>query len=332
MTDAPGGPHLQEGGIKPDDAPSAASGPGAFRPVGPLPEAAGPPGGVLPPGGSPEPDDRPATGSGAPAPSPVAPLPRDGSVELCGVTFGYARSAEPVVRDLDLVLAPGTHLAVVGPSGAGKSTLAALVAGVLEPRAGRIRLGDVPVRELDRGGVLSRARVLIPQEAYVFTGTLRENLAYLQPAATDPELDVAVRAIGAQALVRRLGGYAATVDPAVLSAGERQLIALVRALLPPARLVLLDEATCHLDPAAEAVAERAFAGRPATLIVCAHRISSALRADLVLVMDGSHCRLGTHDRLMADCALYRDLIGHWDGPADAARPAAGGELAHPKGM
>ena len=332
VTDAPGGPHLQEGGIKPDDAPSAASGPGAFRPVGPLPEAAGPPGGVLPPGGSPEPDDRPATGSGAPAPSPVAPLPRDGSVELCGITFGYARSAEPVVRDLDLVLAPGTHLAVVGPSGAGKSTLAALVAGVLEPRAGRIRLGGVPVRELDRGGVLSRARVLIPQEAYVFTGTLRENLAYLEPAATEPELDAAVRAIGAQALVRRLGGYAATVDPAVLSAGERQLIALVRALLPPARLVLLDEATCHLDPAAEAVAERAFACRPATLIVCAHRISSALRADLVLVMDGSHCRLGTHDRLMADCALYRDLIGHWDGPADAARPAAGGELAHPKGM
>ncbi|RPF31449.1 ABC transporter ATP-binding protein [Streptomyces sp. TLI_185] len=331
VTDGPSGPHPQERGSKPDDAPSAASGPGAFRPVGPRPQAAGPPGGVLPPDGSPEPDDRPATGSGAPAPSPVAPQPRDGSVELCGVTFGYARSAEPVVRDLDLVLAPGTHLAVVGPSGAGKSTLAALVAGVLEPRAGRIRLGGVPVRELDRGR-LSRARVLIPQEAYVFTGTLRENLAYLQPAATEPELDAAVRAIGAQALVRRLGGYAATVDPAVLSAGERQLIALVRALLPPARLVLLDEATCHLDPAAEAVAERAFACRPATLIVCAHRISSALRADLVLVMDGSRCRLGTHDRLMADCALYRDLIGHWDGPTDAARPAAGGELAHPKGM
>ncbi|MFF4505803.1 ATP-binding cassette domain-containing protein [Streptomyces sp. NPDC001401] len=277
-------------------------------------------------------------GPGTPAPSPMTRQPRDGRVELCGVTFGYARAAEPVVRDLDLVLAPGTHLAVVGPSGAGKSTLAALVAGVLEPRAGRIRLGGVPVRELD-GGRLSRSRVLIPQEAYVFTGTLRENLAYLQPAATPPELDAAVRAIGAQALVRRLGGYDATVDPAVLSAGERQLIALVRALLPPARLVVLDEATCHLDPAAEAVAERAFACRPATLIVCAHRISSALRADLVLVLDGSHCRLGTHDRLMADCALYRDLIGHWDGPADTARPAfpaaarpgADGELAYRKG-
>ncbi|MER6417779.1 ABC transporter ATP-binding protein [Streptomyces sp. NPDC001137] len=293
--------------------PESASLPGTLGPVGPPGEAAA---------GAP--------GLAAVRSSLVAAQPRDGRVELSGVTFGYARSAEPVVRDLDLVLAPGTHLAVVGPSGAGKSTLAALVAGVLEPRAGRIRLGGVPVRELDRGR-LSRCRVLIPQEAYVFAGTLRENLAYLQPAAGESEMDAAVRAIGAQALVRRLGGYDATVDPAVLSAGERQLIALARALLPPARLVLLDEATCHLDPAAEAVAERAFARLPATLIVCAHRISSALRADLVLVMDGSRCRLGTHDLLMADCALYRDLIGHWDGPADAAREATGGELAHRKG-
>ncbi|MGW3117810.1 ATP-binding cassette domain-containing protein [Streptomyces sp. NPDC001107] len=296
--------------------------------------------GLLPTAMSGEPKDPPHLESGATpdgsrsaaaARSTLASQPLDGRLELRGVTFGYARSAEPVVRDLDLVLAAGTHLAVVGPSGAGKSTLAALVAGVLEPRAGRIRLGGVPVRELDRDR-LSRCRVLIPQEAYVFAGTLRENLAYLHPAATGSELDAAVRAIGAQALVRRLGGYDAIVDPAVLSAGERQLLALVRALLPSARLVLLDEATCHLDPAAEAVAERAFARRPATLIVCAHRISSALRADLVLVMDGSGCRLGTHDQLMADCALYRDLIGHWDGRADEAQPVVGGALAHRKAM
>ncbi|MDX3732315.1 ABC transporter ATP-binding protein [Streptomyces caniscabiei] len=246
---------------------------------------------------------------------------QDGAVELRGVTFGYARSAEPVVRDLDLTLAPGTHLAVVGPSGAGKSTLAGLIAGVLEPQTGQVRLGGSPVRspnpnpELDPAPDprrLARSRVLIPQEAYVFTGTLRENLTYLHPTATPADLDAAVDAIGAAPLTERLGGYDATVDPAVLSAGERQLIALVRAVLPPARLVLLDEATCHLDPAAEAVAERAFAARPATLIVCAHRISSALRADLVLVLDGPRHHLGTHDHLMADCALYRDLIGHWD--------------------
>ncbi len=267
----------------------------------------------------------PPTGSGEPgvggpsyARAPDEPNPRDGRVELRGVTFGYARSAEPVVQDLDLTLAPGTHLAVVGPSGAGKSTLAALIAGTLAPQAGRIRLGGVPVRSPDATPLFG-SRVLVPQEAYVFAGTLRENLAYLRPTASGPELDAAVHAIGAGPLVERLGGYEATVQPARLSAGERQLIALVRALLPPVRLVLLDEATCHLDPAAEAIAERAFARRPATLVVCAHRISSALRADLVLVMDGPRCRLGTHDRLMTDCALYRDLIGHWD-HATAAVP------------
>ncbi|MFM9557541.1 ATP-binding cassette domain-containing protein [Streptomyces caniscabiei] len=263
---------------------------------------------------------------------------RDGAVELRGVTFGYARSAEPVVRDLDLTLAPGTHLAVVGPSGAGKSTLAALIAGVLEPQTGQVKLGGSPVRSPNPNPNpnsdpapdpdpdprrLARSRVLIPQEAYVFTGTLRENLTYLHPTATPADLDAAVDAIGAAPLTERLGGYDATVDPALLSAGERQLIALVRAVLPPARLVLLDEATCHLDPAAEAVAERAFAARPATLIVCAHRISSALRADLVLVLDGPRHHLGTHDHLMADCALYRDLIGHWDPMAPTRNDATG---------
>ncbi|MFI5823437.1 ATP-binding cassette domain-containing protein [Streptomyces rishiriensis] len=245
--------------------------------------------------------------------------PKDGGVELRGVTFGYARSAEPVIRDLDLTLTPGTHLAVVGPSGAGKSTLAALIAGVLQPQSGLVRLGGAPVRSpspspypSQDAQALSASRVLIPQEAYVFTGTLRENLSYLHPSATPADLDSAVDSVGAGPLTERLGGYDAPVDPAVLSAGERQLIALVRALLPPARLHLLDEATCHLDPAAEAVAEHAFAARPATLIVCAHRISSALRADLVLVLDGPRHHLGTHDLLMADCALYRDLIGHWD--------------------
>ncbi|MGA4846974.1 ABC transporter ATP-binding protein [Streptomyces sp. G5(2025)] len=234
-----------------------------------------------------------------------------GGVELRGVTFGYARSAEPVIDRLDLVLRPGEHLAVVGPSGAGKSTLAALVAGVLEPRAGRIRLDGVPLQDLGTG-TLARYRVLIPQEAYVFVGTLWENLAYLAPDATPAEVDAAVDAVGARPLVERLGGYDMPADPRELSAGERQLVALVRSYLPPARLILLDEATCHLDPASEARAEEAFARRPGTLFVCAHRISSALRADRVLVLDGTGTALGTHDELMAGSALYRDLVGHWE--------------------
>ncbi|OEJ52596.1 ATP-binding cassette domain-containing protein [Streptomyces agglomeratus] len=253
------------------------------------------------------------------------------SVELCGVTFGYAGSAEPVIRDLDLRLDPGHHLAVVGPSGAGKSTLAALVAGLLVPLRGQVLLGGDPVRApvACAPAALAGRRVLIPQEAYVFDGTLRENLAYLSPDAPAAELDRAVESVGAGPLAERLGGYDAPLDPQELSAGERQLLALARAYLPPAQLVLLDEATCHLDPAAEAVAEQAFARRPGTLIVIAHRISSALRADVVLVLDGPQTRLGTHEELMASSALYRDLVGHWE--ATARPPAPAPAAASPAG-
>jgi ATP-binding cassette subfamily C protein len=114
-----------------------------------------------------------------------------------------------------------------------------------------------------------------------------------------------------RALVEVLDGYDAEVDPSALSAGERQLITLARAYLSPARLVVLDEATCHLDPVAEAQVESAFAGREGTLIVIAHRISSALRAKRILVLDGSDVLLGTHADLLSRSALYRDLVGHW---------------------
>ncbi|ORT60408.1 ABC transporter ATP-binding protein [Streptomyces sp. CB03238] len=292
------------GAVAPPGAPAPALPPSG---PGPEPEA----GAVAEPDRSPPIPPPGAPPTYQPHPSPPA-RPRDSRVELHGVTFGYARSAEPVVQDLDLELRPGEHLAVVGPSGAGKSTLAALTAGVLAPQAGQVRLGGVPVLALD-GEDLARHRVLIPQEAYVFAGTLRENLTYLAPGAAPAEVESAVRAVGTAPLVERLGGYDAPLDPQGLSAGERQLIALARALLPAPRLALLDEATCHLDPVAEAVAEEAFARGPGTLMVVAHRISSALRADRVLVMDGTRVSLGTHDELMAGSALYRDLVGHWDG-------------------
>jgi ATP-binding cassette subfamily C protein len=152
--------------------------------------------------------------------------------------------------------------------------------------------------------------VLIPQEAYVFAGTLAENIRYLR-AAPRAELDAAVEAVGLTALVSRLGGYDAIINPAALSAGERQLIALARAYLSAAPIAILDEATCHLDPAAEAHAEAAFAGRPGTLIVIAHRISSALRARRILVLDGNQAQAGEHASLLASSAMYADLLGYW---------------------
>ena len=156
-------------------------------------------------------------------------------------------------------------------------------------------------------------RILIPQEAYVFTGTMKENLAYLYPA-TKTELDEAAEAIGLTPLVTRLGGYGAAVAPAALSAGERQLIALTRAYLAPARLVILDEATCHLDPVAEEQAETAFSRRDGTRVVIAHRISSARRARRTLVLDGARPEVGDHSSLLARSAMYADLTGQWESP------------------
>lgn len=236
---------------------------------------------------------------------PIA-APARADLVLRGVTFRYRAAAEPVVRELDLDIAEGDHLAVVGPSGAGKSTLAALLVGVLRPQAGSIRHGGSPAEV-----VPADRRVLLPQQAYVFRGTLDENLRYLWPDATPAALDDTVAALALGELVERLGGYGAELEPDALSAGERQLVALGRAYLAPARVVVLDEATCHLDPTAEAVAEQAFAARDTTLVVVAHRISSARRARRILVMDGHQTVVGTHDELVDRSPLYRELVGHW---------------------
>ncbi|MER5997007.1 ABC transporter ATP-binding protein [Nonomuraea angiospora] len=230
-------------------------------------------------------------------------------VRLSAVTFAYGPHSAPVVDRLDLTIPEGDHLAVVGPSGAGKSTLAALVSGMLQPDTGEALVGGVPADRLDPA-----ARVLIPQEAYVFRGALMENLIALGTQDAPDlagKLDEAVTAVGARELVDELGGYEARLDPAALSAGQRQLIALVRAYLTPAPLVILDEATCHLDPAAEARAETAFARRGGTLVVVAHRLTSALRARRILLMDGTRVTIGTHDELIRTSLLYADLAGHW---------------------
>jgi ATP-binding cassette subfamily C protein len=306
-------------------------------------------------------------------PPPLTPAP-DTALELHAVTFAYGPAAEPVLRDLDLSVPDGEHLVVVGPSGIGKSTLAGLAAGLLTPASGEVAVSGRPA--------------LVPQEAYVFRGTVGENLRYLCPdgeaegadpvpeertaadtigagansvtderAAADPtgadansvtderaaadttgagansvpdeRVLAAAEAVGADRLVETLGGLDGQVDPAALSAGERQLLALARTYLSPAALVLLDEATCHLDPPAEARAERAFAARPgSTLVVIAHRISSARRADRILVMDGAHAVCGTHGELLAASPLYRDLVGGW---GDALEPADGSDPARDLG-
>lgn len=235
--------------------------------------------------------------------APKPPAPVRPAYRLRDVTFAYGPHAVPIVDGLSLDIPEGDHLAVAGPSGIGKSTLAALLAGLLRPGSGDVLLGGHPAADLPAG-----SRVFVPQEAYVFAGTVRENLAYYG----DADLDAAVDLLGARDLVDRLGGLDAELDPGVLSGGERQLLAAVRAYLSPAPVAILDEATSEMTPSAEARVEAAFAAR-GTLIVIAHRLTSAERARHVLVMDGPRTVEGTHAVLSESDPAYRELTGAWGG-------------------
>ncbi|WP_330270160.1 ABC transporter ATP-binding protein/permease [Lentzea sp. NBC_00516] len=242
-----------------------------------------------------------------------AEIPANGEFVLRDVTFGWSQDAEPVLRGLSLGLRPGDHLAVVGPSGIGKSTMASLLTGLMPPDNGCVLFGGAPVDRV-APTIRHHAIALIPQETYLFTGTVRENLTLLAPWATDEDLVDAVKKVGAKPLLDGLGGLDAALGHGGegLSAGEAQLLALARVFVTSASVVILDEATSHLDPAAEARVERAFAEREGILVVIAHRLSSALRANRVLVMDGGKPLLGSHEHLLKTSTLYGQLMLAWD--------------------
>ncbi|MFB7663339.1 ATP-binding cassette domain-containing protein [Kitasatospora sp. NPDC056138] len=255
------------------------------------------------------------------------------AVRVTGLHHAHGLAAQPVLAGVDLTLTPGEHLAVVGPSGAGKSTLAALLAGLLPPQRGEVRVDGVQPHLLP-GPRRARRLALVPQEAYVFAGTVRENLCWLRPEASAAQVGRAVALLGADELIAGLGGADGVLgDPSVLSAGERQLIALVRTYLSAAPVVVLDEATCHLDASAEARVEEAFAARPGTLVVIAHRIGSALRSDRVLLLDSGQGVVARHGDLQVLSPLYRELVGHWLGSAPRGTHggvASGGPVPEPR--
>ncbi|MCT6780408.1 ABC transporter ATP-binding protein/permease [Streptomyces sp. CS7] len=257
----------------------------------------------------PPPADEPAPATSDDAPPPPRNPARGAPVaELHEVTFAYGPRAHPVLDRLSLAVGAGEHLAVVGPSGSGKSTLAAVLAGTERPTGGAVRWRGRPARPADATSV----RVLLPQHAYVFSGSLRDNLRYLRPDARDREIAAMADAVGLDTLLSRLGSLDAAVEPDRLSQGERQLVALGRAYLAAPPLLILDEATSRLDPAAETRAELALATLPGALVVVAHRLSSARRADRTLVMDGPRTQCGTPAELLRSSALYRDLSGLWE--------------------
>ncbi|MFC3762375.1 ATP-binding cassette domain-containing protein [Tenggerimyces flavus] len=255
------------------------------------------------------------------APHPLRPRGRNLTVRRLG--FSYGPRAAAVIDQLELQINEQDHLAVVGPSGAGKSTLADLLAGLLPPTQGTIRLGGLDLARWDPQ-LLRRTITLIPQEAYLFSGTLRENVLYLNPDLSQAHLTEVADDLHLHPLLDRTGGWDSLVAPHTtnLSTGERQLVALARAYASPSPLIILDEATCHLDPATEAHVEQAFAARGGSLIIIAHRMSSALRAARVLLLDGPRTAIGRHQELLRSSTSYAALYDYWDPQqVDISRPA-----------
>ncbi|MDU0289728.1 ABC transporter ATP-binding protein [Saccharothrix longispora] len=247
-----------------------------------------------------------------PVPPPEPPGRRvHGDLVLDAVTFRHGPHSHPVLDRSSLRVTAGEHLAVVGPSGIGKSTLATLLAGIRRPEHGTISLAGRPLPDIAEP-YLRASVLLVPQDPYVVTGTVRENLAYLAPGTDDTRLTEAATRLGADEVIGRLGGLDGRIaDPDMLSAGERQLLVAVRAYVADAPCTILDEATCHLDATTEARVETAFAARRGTLVVIAHRPASALRADRVLLLDGRHTTIGTHTDLRDTSRAYATFTGHW---------------------
>ena len=250
------------------------------------------------------------------SPNPIA-LPTAGDVVVDGITFSYTGASRPALDNVSLVLAAGTRLALVGPTGAGKSTLAKLMARLYDPQSGSVQFGGVDLRRASMDD-LRRRIVVIPQEGFLFDGTVRDNLLIAKPDASEGELLTALDNIG---LRERFESLPEGLDTEVrergsrLSAGERQLVALSRAALIDPAVLVLDEATSNLDPGTEmlveAALEKLMTGR--SVIVVAHRLSTVQRADkIAVVADARISEIGTHDELISLNGHYALLAATWN--------------------
>jgi ATP-binding cassette subfamily B protein len=245
------------------------------------------------------------------------PLPAVGDVDVRNITFSYAGASQPALSDVSVSLTAGTRLALVGPTGAGKSTLAKLMARLYDPQDGQVQFGGVDLRQASMED-LRRRIVVIPQEGFLFDGSVRDNLLIARPDATEQMLLTALDNLG---LRERFEALPEGLDTQVrergsrLSAGERQLVALSRAALVDPAVLVLDEATSNLDPGTEmlieAALEKLMAGR--SVIVVAHRLSTVQRADkIAVVSDARITEIGSHDELIAMNGHYAALVNNWN--------------------
>lgn len=245
---------------------------------------------------------------------PSAPPPAAGEVVFEQVTCGYdGDAAEPVLADLSFRVEPGTTLAIVGATGSGKSTLAHLVPRFYDPRAGRILLDGVDLRDWRQADLRERV-ALVAQETVLFSGTIRDNLAWGRPGASDEEVRRAAElAQAADFIAQQPDGYDTVLGQrgAGLSGGQRQRLSLARALLCEPSVLILDDCTSAVDATTEAALLRALAGweHRCTRLVIAQRVGTFRGADRILLLDdGRVAALGTHRELLAGCPAYRELV------------------------
>lgn len=252
---------------------------------------------------------------GEPADSPDALTPGGfkGEIEFRNVYFSYLPD-RPLIENFSLKIVPGQKVAIVGPTGAGKSTLVNLIMRFYEPQSGEILIDGIPINKMTREALRSKIAMVL-QETWLFGGSIRDNIAYGHPGATDEQVTAAAKAAYAHGFIRRLpGGYDTVIDPDgdSLSAGQKQLLTIARAILSDSDILILDEATSSIDTMTEQRITKAFDAmtKGKTSFIIAHRLSTIKDADVIIVMrDGHIVEKGSHEQLMDKGGFYAELYG-----------------------